>query len=389
MARKKIFMPHIEAGSGHKIPAMAVKESIETLYPDRYQIDVVDFAKESGALKDDKALKGNWDFLLRYPFLARWGYKLMWNFNITSETYLKRFSKEWLEKGAIYMKNYDPAIVFTPHMFSFFVCAFIREKYKMPIKLIGYITDPFDACPWWAEKRMDYIIVSSEIARQKLLKLGIEEKKILIMPFPVKRSFFNISKTKEILVREYDLDPSKITILTSAGGQGIGTASSRYVEKIYRNNIQFNILFVCGRNQNLKERFDNLKKEVKSETRLVPFGYVNNMNELLSISDFTIAKAGASTTMESLMMDCPIIYTDWAACNEWTNVEFAMNNKVGWYAPNEKIFFRIIDEIQKTDILKTYKENIKKLNLRTGADDIAKFVIEQLEGRCTIDEESI
>jgi UDP-N-acetylglucosamine:LPS N-acetylglucosamine transferase len=379
MEKKKIFMPHVEAGSGHKIPAMAVKESIEAFYPDKYQIDVVDFAKESGALKDDKALKGNWEFLLRFPVLARLGYKIMWGTNLTSETYLKFACKEWLEKGSIYLKNYGPAIVFTPHMFSFFVCAYIREKYKMPIKLIGYITDPFDACPWWAEKRMDWIIVASEIAKQKLLKLGIEEKKILIMPFPVKRSFFNISKSKDELVKQYGLDPSKPTILTSAGGQGIGTSSAKYVEMIYRRGMPFNVLFVCGRNENLKAQLDKLTKEVKSETVLVPFGYISNMNELLSISDFTIAKAGASTTMESLMMGCPIIYTDWAACNEWTNIEFAMNNKAGWYAPSQSSFLKIINEIRNTGILKIYKENTKKLNLKTGSDEIAKFVVEQLE----------
>jgi len=376
---KKIFMPHIEAGSGHKIPAMAVKESIEAFYPGKYQIDVVDFAKESGALKDDKALKGGWEFLLRYPVLARLGYKIMWATRYDSEGYLSLFAREWLEKGTEYLRNYKPDIVFTPHMFSFFTCAYIREKLMLPIKLIGYITDPFDACPWWAEKRMDWIIVASEIAKQKLLKLGIEEKKILIMPFPVRRSFFNITKSKEELVKLYGLDPSKPTILTSAGGQGIGANSAKYVETIYRENMPFNVLFVCGRNEGLKAHFDSLKKEVRSGTVLVPFGYINNMNELLSISDFTIAKAGASTTMESLIMSCPIIYTDWAACNEWTNVEFAMDNKAGWYAPDAKTFFSIIREIQNTDILKTYKENPKKLGLKSGADEIAKFVVQQLE----------
>jgi len=221
--------------------------------------------------------------------------------------------------------------------------------------------------------------VASEIAKQKLLKLGIEEKKILIMPFPVRRSFFNITKSKEELVKLYGLDPSKPTILTSAGGQGIGASSAKYVETIYRENMPFNVLFVCGRNEGLKAHFDSLKKEVRSGTVLVPFGYINNMNELLSISDFTIAKAGASTTMESLIMSCPIIYTDWAACNEWTNVEFAMDNKAGWYAPDAKTFFSIIREIQNTDILKTYKENTKKLGLKSGADEIAKFVVQQLE----------
>ncbi len=134
--------------------------------------------------------------MLRYPVIARLGYKVMWATNITSETYLKIFSKEWLEKGGEYLKNYSPDIVFTPHMFSFFVCAYIREKYKMPIKLIGYVTDPFDACPWWAEKRMDWIIVASDIAKQKLLKLGDRRKEDTYNALPCQAQLFQHNKTE-------------------------------------------------------------------------------------------------------------------------------------------------------------------------------------------------
>lgn len=372
-------MPVIEAGSGHKVPAMAVKESIEKIYPGKYDIKVIDFAKECGALKDDKALKDGWDFLLKYPVLARFGYKIMGFFKIDSRVYLQWCAKEYLTKGMLYIKEYNPDILFIPHMFSMSVAAMAREKYDLSCKIVGYITDPFDACEWWKDKGVDMTLVSSEVARQKLIKMGIDEKKILIYSFPVRHSFFNIKKTKNELVNEYGIDVSKKIVLTSAGGQGIGTASGKYVEEMYKKQMPFNVLFVCGKNEKLKQHLDDLKKNVVSSTNLIPLGYVNNMNELLSISDFIIGKGGASTTMEALMMGCPIIYTDYAAPNEKTNIDFVVENKTGWYASSKSIFFKIIKKIQNTGILNEYRDNAKKLKLRSGADEIAKFVVEMLE----------
>ncbi len=378
---KKILMPVIDAGSGHRVPGMAVKESIEVFYPGKYQIEIIDFAKEAGALGDDKRQKGSWDFLLKYPFLARLGYNIMEVCNLGSRPYLKWFARDYVLKGMDYLERYKPDILFIPHMFSISVCAMAREKGKLDknVKILGYITDPFDACPWWTDNGADYIIVSSERAKQRAMKFGIEEKKIVIIPFPVKSAFFKLTKNRDELIRQYNIDISKKTIITSAGGQGIGTSSAKYVEEMYRNNMLFNILFVCGKNQGLKDSLDKLKNEVKSSTNLIPFGYVNNMNELLSISDFILAKAGASTTMESLMMGVPIVYTDFAAYNEKTNIDFVVANSCGWYTPNRDAFFKVINQIQNSDILLRYKENIKKLNLKSGSDEMAKFVVTQLE----------
>ena len=61
---KKILILMIEVGSSHKMSALAVKDAIEKIAPDRYQIKVMDFAKEVGALNTDRFLKNSWDTAL-------------------------------------------------------------------------------------------------------------------------------------------------------------------------------------------------------------------------------------------------------------------------------------------------------------------------------------
>ena len=131
----------------------------------------------------------------------------------------------------------------------------------------------------------------------------------------------------------------------------------------------------------LKDELDRMVREEKSDTNLVPLGFVNNMNELLSASDLCIAKAGASTTFEALFMKAPLIFTSWANQAEKPNIDYCVENNAVWYTPDTATFWKTMDEILSTDILKTYRKNIENLHLKSGADDIARFVVEQLEGK--------
>ncbi len=370
----------MEAGAGHKMPALAVKESIESLFPGKYQVDVIDFAKECGASHSDQGLKKTWDFALAHPFWAKAGYLAAEIIYPLSKLYLPLTQREWIVKGREYIRQYQPDIVFSTHFFSISVAARARNSLKMPFKVLGFVTDPFDGYGFWCENRADVLIGASETARLRLRRHGVPAEKIKVFPFPIKDKFFEISRDTDAIRKEYGLDPQLPTILTTAGGQGISKIGA-YVMEMYRRGMRFNILSVCGKNEELKTQLEELKKNVSSDTVLVPLGFVSNMNELLSVSDVCIAKAGASTTFEALLLNTPIIFTDWATYSEKPNVDYTVKNKVGWWAGNDKAFYKVLDEIQNTDILKKYQENLKNLELHTGADDLARFVVDQLENK--------
>jgi len=377
MPKKKILMPMMEAGAGHKMPALAVKASIEALYPDQYQVDVIDFAKACGAEKDDRKLKKTWDFALAHLFWAKFGYLMSeWIYPL-SQLYLPLAHREWIRKGREYIADYQPDLIFSTHFFSISVAARARDSLKLPIQVIGFITDPFDGYSFWNEKRVDKLLVASQTAALKVRRHGFPADKIRIFHFPINRKFFENIRDTEKIKKEYGIDNDRPTILTTAGGQGISRIGE-YVKQIYRKNLPFNILSVCGHNKQLKAEMEILIKEIPSETKLVPLGFVSNMNELLAVSDFCVAKAGASTTFEALLMDTPIIFTDWATYSEKPNVDYAVKNGVGWWAGNEKTFFKVLDEIQNSAILKEVKNNLKNLQLHSGADGIARFLVEEL-----------
>ena len=63
-------------------------------------------------------------------------------------------------------------------------------------------------------------------------------------------------------------------------------------------------LVVAGRNVALKKRLDEVAAQTRG--RVVPFGFVDNMHELMAISDLVITKPGGLTSSESLAMGKPL-----------------------------------------------------------------------------------
>lgn len=382
---KRILIPMIEAGGGHKMPALAIKEAIETLYPGQFQVDVIDFARESGANWDDKMIKGFWDWALARPDLTTNLNKLLDAFNhlTRSNTVMKLLYQQFVRKGIQYIVRYKPDIVFSTHFFCSSVALFARERYNLSYKIFSYMTDPVRGHNLWVNPKVEAVIVATKEAREYLIKQGEPKSKVKVMPFPLNKKFFiKINKTREQILTELGLDINRKTLLATSGGQGIGD-TSKYIKKLYQSEFPFNIIAICGKNQELLSELTELKESHLTQVPLTILGFVDNMHELLEASDLAIAKGGASTTLEVLVKKVPTIFTHSAALHEKGNIDFCVDNEMGWFANTEREFNTVIESILNTDILERYKANIEAndyvKSLPEAANNLAKFIVDELE----------
>jgi processive 1,2-diacylglycerol beta-glucosyltransferase len=373
MAKKRILMTMAEAGSGHKAPAMAVRDALEERHPGRFDVEVVDLGPVAGAHKSDRHIKNAWDAALAHPMLGRVGYRMIESLHPVSRLYPRLVMKDYFDKGAQYIASYAPDLVFSTYTFTTTAATLARDWYDLSFRVILYVTDPFDAYSWWAEKQADYLLVASEQAGERLQERGIDAAQIRYFDFPINNRFLSVSAPADELRQRYGLDPGYCTILATDGGRGIGNVGA-YMHEVYRRGMPFNIILVCARNEQLLAESRALIQNEPSDTVLVPVGYVDNMNELLSISDLMVAKAGASTTFEALLMGVPIVFSCWASYNEKPNVDFVLDNDIGWYAPDEESVMALMERVCDTDVIHVYKENIRQLGLHSGSNDIADFV---------------
>ncbi|NLM74647.1 MAG: hypothetical protein GX187_00955 [Clostridiaceae bacterium] len=382
---KKILIPMIEAGGGHKMPALAIKEAIEELYPDQFQVDVIDFARECGANWDDKIIKGIWDFALARPDFTTSANRLIDSLNrlTRSNTVMKLFLQQFIHKGTRYILRYKPDIVFSTHFFCSSVALFARERYNLNYKIFSYMTDPIRGHNLWVNPRIEAVIVATKEAKEYLINQGMPKNRIKIKSFPLNKKFFQkVEKTREEILSELSLDISRKTLLATSGGQGIGE-TVEYVKSLYKSRFPFNIIVICGKNKEVFNELLSLKESGISDTPFAVLGFVDNMHELLEVSDLALAKGGASTTLEMLVKRVPTIFTHCAALHEKGNIDFFVNNEMGWYVRNKKEFDNIIDIILKTDILGRYKSNIEAneyvKTLPEAAYELAHFIVKELE----------
>ncbi len=375
MEKKKILMTMIEVGFGHKAPALAVRDAVVDRVGDSVQVDVVDFARECGALKDDRALKDSWDLGLAFPLSARIGYLLVELYGKGAE-YIDLLFKDFVRKGIEYIDRYGPDLVFATHPLALYVAVKAKEALKRRFKVVAYVVDPFDGYAWWANEGADSLLVASDYSRDRLLRHGVRPDIIRRMGFPIAKKFFDIRTPSPEIHRDLDLNPEWPTLLVTAGGQGIGKVFA-YAQALYLFQAPVNIIAVAGRNKSTLRRLEAMKAKVLSRTRLAPLGYVSNMNELMAASDVVVGKAGASTAMEAMFMGKPFIFTEWATYNDRFIINFALNYHVGWYCPTVFSFSRTVRRIVDSDLLAEYKRNLARLSLEPGTDDVADYLLRE------------
>jgi len=378
---KKILILTAKIGSGHISPALAVKSTIEKLCPEDCTVDVVDFALESGAVMTDRFLKSSWNGALNFPFLTRLVFNVL-NFMypvVSAKSLSHTIFRSWLLKGGKYIRKYNPDIVFSTHFLCSSIACSTRILGKKDYEVISFMTDPFGGHKLWADKRVDKILVSTQKAKEYLLKIGIESEKTVIIPYPLKDEFF-INSQK--IIREINVE--KLTVLISYGGQGIGK-SYKIIRDLFKKDLNINIIAVTGNNKVLQKNLEILKTRTTGNTNLIIEGYVDNMHTLMLKSNLLLSKAGPASVFECIATSCPIIITHWVGLNEKYVMEFCVENQIGRYIPKRKDLVKFMESVINDEALYKYKQNIFKLKeslkiqmpIEKGAEYAAKIITDR------------
>jgi len=383
MAKKRITFAMIEAGGGHKMPALAVYESLKRLYPGKYDMQVLDFMKDLGCVDLDQIHKSSWKYLLTHPSLTK---------SIQTFDFITGPVNIQIYKLAItgfypyvlrYLKKEKPDLIFSTHYFNTMAVSHVRRTYGLSTVLINFLSEVFDFDSYWYLKNVDHYIVTSPAAARKLLRRRFPKGKLREFPYPVRSSFFRIRDGREKTLRSLGLDPSRKTLLVTLGSEGIGvTSTARMLTALVRRGLPLNVVVVAGKNARLKRQLEVEFDGCTEGTCIVPLGFVTNINELVNAADFCFIKPGPATTWEVLSLRKPILFAASAQLSENPNIRYAVRNRVGRYVGVSPLrFARRVQELMDDGALAEVQRHYDRLNLQNGADDIARFVDTVLSGR--------
>ncbi len=295
----KILIFYGSYGGGHLSAARNIRDYIQNHYKVS-EIILVDCIEYINKILNKVTTKAYNDFSTN----ARWIWKQIYYGSENGS--LSKISNSVNRIMAIklnkLLQEFKPDLIISTHPFSSQMCAILKQKGKIRCSLATVMTDYAPHSQWLvANEFVDYYFVAHEAMKNDLIKRGVEAKKIFATGIPLSNKFLlNYDKSK--ILNEYNLSINKKTILFFAGGAyGFGKDKTfNMLKSIISNFPYLQVIAIAGKNEKMKERFDELVTETNSEDSVKILSFTDKVPELMSVSDLVITKPGGLTTTESL-----------------------------------------------------------------------------------------
>lgn len=304
----KILITHAYAGIGHKKAAEAVYEVLAHFKDvDATVVDVLDYTNAFFKF----LYPSLYSFLInRAPFLWGFFYYLL-DFNLV-DIFLapgrNAFHNYVARRFGQFVLKENPDVIICTHFLPAEVVSGLKRKNIFKGKLVTVITD-FLPHSFWLARASDYFIVAVERTKKDLLRRGIEEGRIKVLGIPC-NPVFSISKPRQALLEKLGLREGFFNLLIMRGGFGTSLMTKIVngicsVEPEIKNRLQ--LVIICGNNKKLSEELKKIRASEFGLGGLSVFGYMDNIDEFMEVSDCIITKSGGLTVSEALSKKLPMI----------------------------------------------------------------------------------
>ncbi len=317
----KILVLTITAGEGHNSTASAIKEGIDKIGGDRVDCKIVDVYKLLNNVLYNAVSKG-------YLFATKRLQKIYGDFYLMAENRhsnadesspMRNVNYALAKMLRKYIQMYDPDSIVYTHVFAGILLDEMKVKYGLRAKTVGIVTD-FRIHPYWEEvTHLDYVVCADKRMAYNVRSKGFTDEKILPLGIPIHSKFNEIIPKEQ--AREMLGFENKLTLLVMGGSMGFGNMTEN-VKTLDKLDVDFQIVVICGNN---KKAYEELKA-MKTSKPLYVYGYVNNVDIIMSASNLIVTKPGGLTTSEALAKRLPMVIVNPIPGQEDRNVEFLLNN---------------------------------------------------------------
>lgn len=372
---KKILIFYGSYGGGHLSAAKSIRDYIEKNYSDS-QVELVDCVEYVNKLFNKLTTKAYKDFSKN----ARWIWKHLYYDSESGS--LSRICNTINRLMAIKLnrliQEFQPDLIISTHPFSSQMCAILKEKGKLNCKVATILTDYAPHNQWLVKSEfIDYYFVAQQGMVDDLVSRGVNKDKIHVTGIPLSSRFLQ-SYNKQKILEDYGLTSDKNTILFFAGGEfGFGKDKTfNRLKAIIDNLPSLQVVAVAGRNEKMKERFDELVKTTRTESNVKILSFTNQVPELMSVSDLVITKPGGLTTTESLASGLPLIIIDPLPGQEEENAEFIENSGAGiWVKDSDNIETILLDIFNNPDKLESMKSKARLIAKKNSTQNIVETLL--------------
>ncbi|MCB9771387.1 MAG: hypothetical protein H6754_02420 [Candidatus Omnitrophica bacterium] len=253
--------------------------------------------------------------------------------------------------------------IISTHFLGNEVSSALKRAGKIQSKIISVVTD-FDVHSIWLGEGIDYYTVASDWTQRKIISLGVPENMVYLTGIPTHEKF-SVPKNVSELREKMGLHKDRFTVLLATGSFGIGP-----IEEIINELKGFQLAVICGHNKKLYERLNKFSSEL-----VKVFGLVNNMDEMMGLSDVMITKPGGLSISEALVSGLPMIFFNAIPGQETNNINVLATYGVGISGCSVAQMPAQLKKLESSPAEYTsLKEKIKSLARPNAVKDIIRII---------------
>jgi UDP-N-acetylglucosamine:LPS N-acetylglucosamine transferase len=383
MQKTNVLILYIKAGHGHYGIANAIADGLASSFPGEFATFVEDVFLES-----DTTFQGM--FQEFYSFLANY-FPPVYSFGWYCSSFppfhdfllwlIKWRTKKRLQR--IVNRVRPDAIVITHPVLQRVAKELTVHGGPRP-ELFHFIVD-IEPLPWYFKYREYNILVSTPHLKEYACRhLGYRRDRVCVSPPPLRREFYEGYDEKAIQAfrKKYGFEDSRQIFLIFGGGNGL-PKGEKIVFHLLNQKLDADIAIVCGYNDFQRRVVELMVTHFGDEQQKVHiFGFVEEIHELMAISDVVISKAGFSSIFEILALKKILIFSEFIWGQEKGNAMYLLRHRVGFYIKRPSKLARQAEALVRDRLLQDeVVANIGRLGLKNGTRETVDFIKRVLDAR--------
>ena len=330
MKQLKVLVFSATFGNGHLRAAEAVIEGIQMKEPSAkiIHLDFGDFLSK----RFNAIIKNIYSEMINHiPKL--WGKLYYKTAKVQPQSMSQRFLNQLGRNDFLkYIHVFEPDFIVCTYPTVSSILAQLRFEQILHVPVITVITD-YTVHSHWVHPGVDRYIVACSEVKESLEFWGIKAQCIHVTGIPVSPKFEEDADRGHI-ISKLGLNPNLPTFLLMGGAYGLLKSAKRICEKLGDSLVPVQSIVVCGKNDKLYRSLDTVITQARNP--MVRFGYVHNVEELMTVSDLIITKAGGLTVSEALTKQLPLVIFRPIPGQEEENAQFVQRIGAGHVVGSEE-----------------------------------------------------
>ena len=371
---KRVLILSASAGAGHIRAAEAVERAFIEMKA-AHEVRHVDVLQYTNKLFRNLYSKVYIEMVNKMPELLGWLYD---QFDKPWQNERRRLALDKLNTRPLvkFLQTYEPDIIVCTHFLPAEIISWLKAKERLACRQAIVVTD-FDVHALWLCHHYERYFVALDETRVHMEKLGIPPEKLYVSGIPIDPVFAE-KKNKREMRAKHELKQDVATILVSAGGFGVGPVE-HILEALSSLQHPAQVVALCGRNEELKTRLDELASKLSPASRIQirNVGYTTQMDELMSASDILLGKPGGLTTSEALAKELVFVIVNPIPGQEERNSDHLLEEGVAIRCNNLPVLGYKIDRLlDDSDRFAAMKANARRLARPNAARDIVSNLLQ-------------